>query len=267
MCRADIGIVRAGFVHFEHEFAITRLPPCHPRRARNSASTIAVAPQISTARDVKRRGDDVAAPRARASSRTGERGRTGRRRRPRECARPRRRPARATAAPSAAPTIGCSRKPLTGMSSGVSAPRTRTLAGVERDFLVRFAQRRLLDRFRPARRRRRAARPGRRGGRACRRGRSARCARRRRPERRAAGRRRGGCAAGSNPGGQSRRGRGAMQAVCRGRRAAAASSAGAQPVDDGGRKPHPRLPVYWRSLNLEYWTCKRRRLGRSLMCH
>ena len=44
-------------------------------------------------------------------------------------------------------TIGCSRNPLTGMSSGVSAPRTRTAVEWQRDLFVRFAQRRLLERL------------------------------------------------------------------------------------------------------------------------
>ena len=42
-------------------------------------------------------------------------------------------------------TIGCRRKPLTGMSSGVSAPSTRTSSSGSADLLVRLAQRRLLE--------------------------------------------------------------------------------------------------------------------------
>ena len=37
--------------------------------------------------------------------------------------------------------MGCRRKPLTGMSIGVSAPAIRTSLAVERDFLMRLSQR------------------------------------------------------------------------------------------------------------------------------
>ena len=106
--------------------------------------------------------------------------RAARRRPARECARPRRRTAPAPDARRVTPTIGCRRKPLTGMSSGVSAPSTRTPSSGRRDLLVRLAQRRLLERFAglddAARQRDLAAVPQRR------RARSARCARDRRRE-------------------------------------------------------------------------------------
>ena len=67
---------------------------------------------------------------------------------------------------AAAATMGCRRKPLTGMSIGVSGADDLDALGRKPDLLVRFAECRLLERFARFRRRRRASTPGRRGARA-----------------------------------------------------------------------------------------------------
>ena len=138
---------------------------------------------------------------------------------------------RAAAARRSPPTIGCSRKPLTGMSSGVSAPSTRTLVERQRHFLVRLAQAPPARTFRPVRRRRPAATPGRRAARAYRRARSARCARCPHGETAAAGRPRGGPAA---PAGQARRGHRRHERV-RGRAGRGLASADGEVGDQGGK--------------------------------
>ncbi len=43
------------------------------------------------------------------------------------------------------PTTGCSRKPLTGMCSGVRRPSTSTTPRIDADLFLRFAKRRGLD--------------------------------------------------------------------------------------------------------------------------
>ena len=105
------------------------LSSVHPSRTRNSASTMAVAPQMFVAGNRERPAPRCPGPRGRAATTSGTRGRRARRCPLRGCARLRRRRASGTGARRAAPTMGCRRKPLTGISIGVSAPSTRTASG------------------------------------------------------------------------------------------------------------------------------------------
>ena len=144
-----------------------------PSKARNSASTIAVAPQISTPRPERRHGERhpvafaLVVTKCRGFSSSSTPISRIRATSPSDGVRCGRARDRAT--------IGCSRKPLTGMSSGVSAPSTRTPSSASADLLVRLAQRRLLERLARIDDAARAATPGRRAA-APRRARSGRCA-------------------------------------------------------------------------------------------